>query len=83
MSESTEIPPKLTPTQRLHEVTIAALSRRPAEPESSVTIARNARGVFQFEVTVRGGDADACKTQAETVVRELEASYPYANGGES
>lgn len=76
-------PRRLTPTERLHEVTMTAMGRRPAEPESSVTITRNARGVFQFEVTVRGGDPLACHVAAEQLIDTLTASYPYpvTNGG--
>lgn len=74
---------RLTPTERLHEVTMAAMSRRPSEPESSVTVTRNARGIFQFEVTVRGPSADLCQTQAEAIAAELVTAYPYpSNGGE-
>lgn len=80
-----EEPRRLTPTERLHEVTMAAMSRRPAEPESSVTITRNAKGVFQFEVTVRGPDVFEAYNLAETTTRSLVALYPYpeTNGGES
>lgn len=69
-----------TPSQRLHEVTMAALSRKPAEPESSVTITRNAKGVFQFEVTVRGADVDDCYVRAGIITEKLIAGYPYPSG---
>ena len=75
-----DLPRRLTPTERLHEVTMAAMSRRPSEPESSVTITRNARGVFQFEVTVRGGDASECSKDAHTIALWLVNKYPYPNG---
>ena len=32
---------RLTPTERLHEVTMAAMSRAPSPPEHSVEITRN------------------------------------------
>jgi hypothetical protein len=44
---------RLTPTERLHEVTMAAMTRPTAPPESSVSFTRNAKGVTQIEVTVR------------------------------
>lgn len=66
-----------TPSQRLHEVTMAALARRPAEPEHSVTISRNAKGVVQFEVTVRGFDPGDCLSEAERITDHLTATYPY------
>lgn len=71
---------RLTPSERLHEVTMAALGRTPTAPESSVTISRNAKGVFQFEVTVRGADADACASEAERLANELAAAHPYPEG---
>ena len=77
-------PRRLTPTERLHEVTMAAMGRRPAEPESSVTITRNAKGVAQFEVTVRGPSVSDCHTVAEQVYDALCTTYPYpvhGNGG--
>lgn len=76
---------RLTPTERLHEVTMAALLRRTSEPEQSVTISRNAKGVYQFEVTVRGPDVIEAYNLAETTTRSLVAMYPYpeTNGGES
>jgi hypothetical protein len=82
---SEQEPRRLTPTERLHEVTMTAMSRRPAEPESSVTITRNAKGVFQFEVTVRGGDENACLNEADNIATWLVDRYPFpaTNGGET
>ncbi len=76
---------RLTPTERLHEVTMTAMSRRPTEPESSVTVARNARGVFQFEVTVRGSNIHTCDLVASEVVSGLIERFPFpaTNGGET
>lgn len=73
-----------TPTERLQEVTLAALARRPATPESSVAISRNAKGVAQFEVTVRGESVEACEAEAILVYERLEDLWPYpaANGAE-
>jgi hypothetical protein len=45
--------------------------------DSSVTISRNAKGVAQFEVTVRGDNATACAVRAENLYRDLEAAHPY------
>jgi hypothetical protein len=70
-----------TPTERLHEVTMAAMGRRPAEPESSVEITRNAKGDFQFAVTVRAGDAEQAYTQAVALADNLVARYPRAVAG--
>lgn len=68
-----------SPTVRLHEVTMAALNRRPSEPVSDVTISRNAKGDFQFEVTVRGTSPEACHVMATTIVRRLRDLYPHSS----
>lgn len=77
-------PRRLTPTERLHEVTMAVLNRKPSEPEQSISVTRNARGVFQFEVTLRGADLDVLRTTADAVVSELVEKWPYpvTNGGD-
>jgi hypothetical protein len=71
---------RLTPTERLHEVTMAAMTRAPSPPEHSVEITRNAKGVAQFEVTVRGYDLDAVLEQARQAFTDLETALPYSNG---
>lgn len=81
-------PRRLTPTERLHEVTMATLARRPSEPESSVTIGVTAKRLHTWEITVRGPDAEACKTLAETLDGELSAKYalevaPVMNGDDA
>jgi hypothetical protein len=72
-----------TPTQAFRELAMAVAQRTSAAPESSVTVSRNARGVFQFEVTVRGEDVTDCIAEAKDTVAELVALYPYpvTNGG--
>jgi len=74
---------RLTPTERLHEVTMAAMSRAPSPPEHSVEITRNAKGVAQFEITVRGYDLEAVLAQAQATWTALSAALPYpeTNGG--
>lgn len=74
---SEQIERRLTPTERLHEVTMAAMGRKPSEPVSEVSLTRNAKGVAQFEVTVRGSDAEACETLAGTIFARLSARHPY------
>lgn len=68
-----------TPTARLHEVTMAALNRRPSEPVSDVTISRNAKGDFQFEVSVRGVSAEACHVIASSLIEQLREQYPHSS----
>lgn len=77
-------PRRLTPTERLHEVTLAAIQRPASPPEHSVEISRNAKGVAQFAVTVRGHDLAVVLDKATDAFDALSAAYPYAtdeNGG--
>lgn len=67
--------PRLTPTQRLHEVTLAALARSGPSKTPSVEIARNAKGDWQFDVTASPDDGETlgeCAARVLVVVRELE-----------
>ena len=68
---------RLTPTERLHEVTMAAMTRAATPPEHSVEITRNAKGVHQYEVTVRGYDLDEVLAQALATQADLDAKLPY------
>lgn len=70
-------PRRLTPTERLHEVTMAALARRPAETEHSIELSRNAKGVAQFSITVRGSDLDSVVMSAVSRFDFLNHRYPY------
>jgi hypothetical protein len=68
-------PPRLTPTQRLHEVTLAALNRASPTKTPSVEISRNAKGDWQFDVTASPDDGETlseCAARVLGVVRELE-----------
>lgn len=76
MSEP-EQPRRLTPTERLHEVTMAVLQRQPSPPEHLVEISRNAKGAAQFTVAVRGHDLDAVLAQATATFEALTKAHPY------
>lgn len=69
-----------TPTQRLHEVTMAALSRTPSPPEHTVGLTLNAKGDVQIEVTGRGVDLAALETSVTATFDRLRAKYPRGNG---
>jgi hypothetical protein len=77
MNTSETEPRRLTPTERLHEVTMAAMSRAPSPPEHSVEITRNAKGVAQFEVTVRGYELDKVLADALHAFLALSVEHPY------
>ena len=68
---------RLTPTERLHEVTMAAMHRASTPPEHSVELTRNAKGVAQFAITVRGYDLAKVIEQARAVWTELDTALPY------
>ena len=70
-------PRRLTPTERLHEVTMAAIQRPSSPPEHSVEITRNAKGVHQYEITVRGFDLESVLLHALDVTQRLDALLPY------
>ena len=69
--------PRLTPTQRLHEVTMAALHRQPAAPESSVEIGVTAKRLHTWTVTVRGVDPEECARVAQRLDNELSAAFAH------
>jgi hypothetical protein len=76
-------PRRLTPTERLHEVTMASLTRAAAPPEHSADVSRNAKGHYQFAITVRGYDLDEVIASAKQSAEALAAHFPYPNGDES
>jgi hypothetical protein len=69
---------KLTPTERLHEITMAALVRAPREPEGSVELSVNARGDVQITVGAKGSDVAEVAVAVEAVFDRLRAKYPRA-----
>ena len=68
-----------------HDELMAALDRKPTPPESSVTLSRNAKGVAQFEVVVRGPNISEVHAMAKNIYNMLAASCPYYpySGGEA
>jgi hypothetical protein len=82
VSTPEDAPRRLTPTERLHEVTMAFAQRAASPPEHSVTITRNAKGVAQFEATIRGTDWQDVLKNARSAYDDLSTAYPYSvNGG--
>lgn len=70
-------PRRLTPTERLHEVTMQALTRTPLPSEHTVDISRNAKGQVQWAVAVRGSDIDEVVRIATEKADELATRYPF------
>lgn len=88
MSAEPGTPHRLTPTEqrqladaRLHEVTLAFAARAAAPPEHTVEMSRNAKGIAQFTVTVRGYDLDDVIGEALAHFAGLEAAHPYPTNG--
>lgn len=71
--------PRLTPTQRLHEVTMQALSRSSA-PTSSVELTRNAKGDTQIAVKVAAETVQQANDEAQRIYDGLCVLYPNGNG---
>jgi hypothetical protein len=71
--------PRLTPTQRLHEITLAALHRTPIKASEEVEITRNAKGDYQFRVAGVAGEAETlAKVSARVlnIARDLDKDLP-------
>lgn len=77
-----DTPRRQTPTERLHEVTLAFAQRSSSPPEQSVEISRNAKGAAQFTVTARGHNLEEALAAAQRAFSELTTKHPYANGAE-
>ena len=77
MSATDQEPRRLTISERLHEISLAAIQRPSSPPEHSVEITRNAKGVHQYEVTVRGFDLAQVVKQALDVRARLDELLPY------
>lgn len=74
-------PAKLpSPSARLHEVTMAALTRAPSPPEHTVGLTLNAKGDVQIEVTGRSADLEALAGSVADTFDALRAKYR-PNGG--
>jgi hypothetical protein len=65
-----------TPTERYHEAMLAFAARTAAPPESAIDITRNAKGDYQYTVTVRGHDPDAALAKALELSDAIAAKYP-------
>jgi hypothetical protein len=75
-----EEPRRLTPTERLHEVTMTALQRAAAPPEHTVGLTLNAKGDVQIEVTGRGADLGSLVDSVSDQFDVLRERYPRGNG---
>lgn len=75
-----EIPPRrLTPTERAHEITLAALHRTPVKSSEQVEVSRNAKGDWQFAVAGVAGEEESLAEVAGRVLhiaKDLDNDLP-------
>lgn len=58
-----------------HEALLAAVSRTPSGPESSVTIGVTAKRLHTWEIVVRGENVEECQRIAKRLDNELSAAF--------
>ena len=68
---------RLTPTERYHELALQAAQRQPIVPEHSLDLTRNAKGVVQIGLTVRGSDLAEVEKAAVDTFDRLCDRYAY------
>ena len=78
-TNETPQPRRLTPTERAHEIMLAALHRTPVKASEEVEITRNAKGDYQYRVAgVAGEDEDLATVAARVlnIARDLDNDLP-------
>ena len=77
-SATDQEPRRLTPTERLHEVTMAAMQRPHAEPTTSVKLNRSVtNGQWGIEIDVTKRDHEEAFAVAVELARRAESEFPY------
>jgi len=74
-----ERPRRLTPTERAHEIMLAALHRTPVKASEEVEITRNAKGDYQYRVAgVAGEDESLAKVanRVLSIAKNLDLDLP-------
>ncbi len=66
--------------QNAYNVLMAQATRPHAEPTSDVEVTRNAKGEWQFKVSVTDRDPDAAYRKACELSEALAQRYPFGNG---
>lgn len=76
---------RMTPTERAHEIMLAALHRTPVRKDESVEITRNAKGDYQYTVAGVVGEGetlDAIANRVLSVARSLDDQLPLSRSQE-
>jgi hypothetical protein len=79
-------PVRLTPTQRAHEIMLAALHRTPVKASEEVEVTRNAKGDWQFRVAGVAGEEETLQKVAARVLnvaRDLDEDLPLSRTQEA
>jgi hypothetical protein len=76
MSSEPEPQRKMTPTERAHQIMLAALHRTPVKASEEVEVTRNAKGDYQFRVAGVAGEGE---TLAKVAARVLAISRDIDN----
>jgi hypothetical protein len=74
-----ETPRRLTPTERAHEIMLAALHRTPVKASEEVEITRNAKGDYQFRVAGVAGEDEslaAVALRVQAIAKDLDNDLP-------
>jgi hypothetical protein len=74
-----ETPRRLTPTERAHEIMLAALHRTPVKASEEVEITRNAKGDYQYRVAGVAGEAETLAkvaTRVLSIARSMDDDLP-------
>jgi hypothetical protein len=85
MSEP-ETPRRLTPTERAHEIMLAALRRPPIKASQGIKIARTTKGDWAFDVDGVAGEAETLEELAPRVLsiaRDLHEELPLSRRQEA
>jgi hypothetical protein len=79
MTDAELLTRRLTPTERLHEITLAALHKTPVKASESVELTRNAKGDWQFTVAGVAGEDDslaAVALRVQAIAKDLDNDLP-------
>lgn len=84
-AEDANRPRRLTPTERAHEIMLAALHRTPVKASEEVEVTRNAKGDYQFRVAGVAGDAESLAEVASRVLsiaKDVDNDLPISRSQE-
>ncbi len=78
-------PRRLTPTERAHEIMLAALHRTPVKASEEVEVTRNAKGDYQFRIAGVAGEGESLTEVAlrvTSVAASVDETYPLSRSQE-